>query len=1124
MNAAVTRATGGDGSDAEARIAIATKRYLGRRPAPFADYGPPLDRWTWGVIGVFVACVAAGAAVGWIAPAVGGWLWGSTYGGLVGVALAWWVEGNTEPYDKQLPDYLIDLITRRCRYQRDADAPPARGTRRGPLGLLRPLNGVRPGLWGLREAVVGAAPAWRLLAPGGVVRPMAAGENGVLTRPDGQRVALAAVGPVNSYERRSPEDRAATGRAFGEIPLYLKPQQRAQFVIQNRARPVGEALADFDRRQAVDPVEETGDRARDQEVRARHARQVEYLAARRAGVERRYAEHHIPDVRHYLAVAESVPLGLAMARERLERLRGRAGWLERQARALAVAVHTRPPLRRARGLWGRPHSPRARLSGGRATLELIRAATAAEVVVAAATAREAVESAGVEDQVTERDVEFGFQVADVQGRVRATGARVEPLAAGDLADLVIRSLRGPVSADAALGDARCARPASAASAEAGRAAGETVTDLHAVACAVDVDARPLTYLRLRTPEGVVMYVRTLAVRKLPATVDYGWIAPLGRLPFPSDVTLYVEGRAKEQEEDRIERATGQAEDLNSKREDRTGRRKGRLSRMERENTQTAEELDNPDVTVAGVALLVTVYAPDARTLRQRTATARAALRGLRCTPGPGWGHQKALWLATRPLGLGDAAAALPELTPVVRTLFPCTSGNPGSGSGMPLGLTVDEARVGGAEAVSLDFDDPEIGTQQLGLGGLPNSGKSVLGNAALVWSYFEGGNIVVAMDRSGTYAATCEELGGTYFIPLDEQTEAQRAINPYEMVMRAMASPQARVSRLLTMHEHMFGRADESERMSNWQFQKLSAALGTVVRADYGARVGLDRRTPYPLERDLIAELEKIAVGTDKERRREKEDLIAGFMNYVGDGPWAALADRETDADLDGRLVVFDTRYCSEGKNAIVAFWIMETFVEWAGLRLQGITRHNGTPAMVVELIDEGWSVLEVAAPHISKATLTSRHVRRRFIFAIQFLSKLFDHPLGQDLANVVPWWVIGKLRNERVGQESGTGWLARPLDIPLREALDLPHLSIEAGEYAEMLVVKRGLKGTNHAPVRVMTPSEEDLELFKSNPTEKDERAALMARYGSLHQAMMEGAAALRARRAERARGRGTR
>ncbi len=1090
---------GSGASPSNADGSIATKRYLGRKPAPFADFGSMAARWTWGVISAWGVCVAAG----WAICTVVRWdaLSGLVAGGVVGTFLGYVVMQNTEPYEKQVPDYLLDLATRKARY---APAPPRQLEGAGARARLRCAL-----LGALGPLLLDPSPSWRLLAPGGVTRPMEArGDDGsgMLVRTDGGRVALARVGPVHSYDRREPAERAAVGRAFGEVTLALAPGQQAQFLIVNRARPVAEALAEFDRRQTAGaPPAPTGDAERDGARGEAHARRVAYLGARRAGLERRYKETHIPDVRCYAAVAESIPAGLEMARVRVGAAQARV----RRARRLLGRMATRTRARRS---------------------ELAHAQAAL-----------AVEEAAV--SVAERDLEFGFQVDAILGKVRQAGCQVELLCSDEIVDAVARSTRGPMSFDAPLarGETAGVDPAT------GSATWPAdVSALHRAACAVEVDARHPSYLILhptlldtdtdegegegegeKERRGAACYVGSLVCRGLPPTVDYGWVAPLTRLPFPSDVALYVEGRAKEREEDRIEGSGSQAADLNDKREARMGggRRKGRLSRMERESDATLEDLDAPDVTVAGVALIVTVYASTRMELRRRTALARAALRGLHCRPGPGWGHQKALWLATRPLALGDAPAMLTELTPVVRTMFPFTSANPGSRGGMPLGLTTHRGG-GGAEAVSLDFDDAETGTQQVGVGGLPHSGKGFFGNAALAWGYFEDGNISVVMDRSGTYAALCEELGETYITPLDpESVDATRlTINPYEMVLRAIPSPQQQVARLLAMHEAMYGRADERERMSNWQFQKLSAALSEVVRRDYSGLVGVDRVTPYPLERDTLRELEGIVIARgDTERRREKEDVIAGFSNYVGQGPWAELCDRESTADIagDGRLYVFDTRHCSEGKNAIVAFWIIESFVEWCGLRLvrSKARRHDGKPAMVVELIDEGWSVMEVAAPHISQATLTSRHVNRRFIFILQFLSKLFDHPLGQDLASVVPWWVLGKLRNERAGHAAGTGWLARPLDIPLEEALELPHLGQEPNEWSDMMLIKRGMKRTDHGVVRVMAPSEEDVELWKTNPTEKEERAALTARYGSLHAAVF---AAARARRAARRGGSG--
>lgn len=1068
----LTRETGGGGgmgsaggmgdglTQTQRTTTIRTKRYLNRGTPPFADFGPPLDRAGWTQIVAVGVGVALGALLG--KGVLHDPLGGGIYGLAVGVVVAWFSEQNREPYVRQLSGYAGRFLARRWAFAAQRPAPPSPwplGDRRAPTPLRRLTWRMRWLPRRVRWALVHPAPAWHLLVPQGT-RPGAIqqlrAEEGRLVRPDGRAVALAQVTPINSYARREDDERAASGRQIGEIPALLSPRQRAQLLIVNRATPAEVALADYDRRQVG-----TTDVER------------EYVAARRAALERRYAEAHVPDTRFYIAVEQETSVGLDALRQRMSGVR-RTG-------------------RRVQGRLQRRLRP--------SVLRLCRrSAVVAEDVPHSEMDQEP------DHAETERTVAFALQVDEVYKRVRQAGAPVRPLSAGEAADTLIRTMGAVLRADQEIPGARC------------DCTGESlasVSPLHQAACALDATERP-THLRLRRADGTTVYARSLVVRQLPSTVDYGWLAPLAHLPFMSDVAVYYEGRSQTREEGKIERKATTAFWMNEERKGRGGTEKVRLSRAEAEHKQTLAELDDPDIEVHACAIIVTLYADTTAQLRRRTAVARATVRGLtKAWPGAGWGHQLPLWLATRPLCLGDDLATLPELTPVLRTLFPCTTENPGDTGGMPAGVTLS-----GREAVHLDWDAAGIGTQQMGVGGLPSSGKSVWMNACAAWSYLEGppgddpqgGNGVTILDRSGSYRALCDLVGGTYLTLLDEQAEPP-ALNPYELVIKAIPTKGGRVARLLTLHERMYGHGDVSERMTAWQYQKVAEGLDAILQR---RRRG---RYPYPLERDLIAHLRAEAIPS--ERRTEMDDLLAGLLPYVGDGPWASLADRPTSVALGHRFLVFDTRQCSEGRNAVVAFWLMETAVAWRARERAGHRRVDGRAALETEIIDEGWSVLQVAAPHIQTVALTSRHVRRRVIFGLQFISNLADDPLGQALFDVVPYWCIFKLRNERAGHGTGTAWLAEPLGVPVREARALPDLQIDEGRSAQMLFVVRGHKGTRYAPMSVEL-AEEDIEVFKSHPHERDAREAMVARHGGLWPAVKAAAEATRRARARAAQGRG--
>jgi len=709
----------------------------------------------------------------------------------------------------------------------------------------------------------------------------------------------------------------------------------------------------------------------------------------------------------------------------------------------------------------------------------------------------------------QRRTEFGHYLSDVTRLYTAMGLDNRRLTPDEVDALLVRSMAAAPTHD---GEVTAIQESGGEDKEGNAQRGErprrvvpgkpALDGLHAAATALD--------LRERAGSVVVegawgrRYARSLYATRLRQTAHPGWIKPLLALPH-ARVALTIQGRDQATEVGRVERLAGRAGALNDGREDRTGRKKVRLSRAEAEHVRTLHETEDPDTAIYRLSIVVTVLADSPAQLRRRVALAKAALRGAKCGIGQGWFDQLELYRATLPTADGGDLHLLRDLTATVATTFPYHTDNPGHTGGMPVGVTADTH-----EPVYIDLDAPDIATQQVGVFGVPNSGKSVIMNEITKQSLAEGNGAVV-FDSTGSYRPLCTVWGGTYLTLLDtERGATPPALNPWQLCARL--NDEARVKEMLALHETFFGRGETVERLTNWQYTTLAQA----IRAVY-ARPRLPDEHPYPLERELIAHLAGLKVAAA--RKVEMEDMALGFAEYVGEGIYASLADREMSADVRAQMVVLDVRYC-KGKIATAAFRIMEGLMEMRAAERAHLRRADGRPAVEVEVIDEGHNIIDVAAEHVGQITLESRHKRRRVLFGTQYITHMKANPRALDMLNTLPVLIVCCTRNEAAGEEAGSAWIAKTLGITAREAGELPGLHVvppdaSADGYAQAYLIVRSQRSSiaKRGKINLEIP-DVDLALFTTQPAERDARDAWTAAHGGLWPGVV---AAIRARRAAR-------
>ena len=127
--------------------------------------------------------------------------------------------------------------------------------------------------------------------------------------------------------------------------------------------------------------------------------------------------------------------------------------------------------------------------------------------------------------------------------------------------------------------------------------------------------------------------------------------------------------------------------------------------------------------------------------------------------------------------------------------------------------------------------------------------------------------------------------------------------------------------------------------------------------------------------------------------------------------------------------------------------------------------------------------------------------------------------PRALDMLNTLPVLIVCNTRNEQVGVEAGSAWLAKTLGITEREAGELPGLHVvppdaSSDGYAQAYVIVRSQRASiaKRGKVNLEIP-DVDLALFKTQPAERDERDAWTAAHGGLWPGVVAATMARRAR-----------
>lgn len=286
-----------------------------------------------------------------------------------------------------------------------------------------------------------------------------------------------------------------------------------------------------------------------------------------------------------------------------------------------------------------------------------------------------------------------------------------------------------------------------------------------------------------------------------------------------------------------------------------------------------------------------------------------------CRIDAGKFQQQELWRSNLPLAEDVAGRARKYATRNVGDSTPLLSTSVGSAEGIPFafsspGRTLE--RWNPRERAHL--------TQSTLISGRSGSGKTVACLSLLARSIAMGARAYV-IDRSGHYRTLTRLIDGAQHF--DIGVDGGCALNPWD-VDDVSHVTREKVAFLLGLHETML-----AEGLTTLE----KAQLGPAIRAVY-ERCHLEGLVPR--ESLLVQELEDRAAGEQDGGSSEiawvLRSLAERLGEYVGDGAYAHVADRESTHLPDAPLLVFDTESCPEAVIQPVLFTALE-FVKRAAVR-----------------------------------------------------------------------------------------------------------------------------------------------------------------------------------------------
>ena len=282
--------------------------------------------------------------------------------------------------------------------------------------------------------------------------------------------------------------------------------------------------------------------------------------------------------------------------------------------------------------------------------------------------------------------------------------------------------------------------------------------------------------------------------------------------------------------------------------------------------------------------------------------------------------------------------------------------------------------------------------------GMSGAGKTMAAIILLIRAIAQGASGFI-IDRAGHFDFLCRLIPGATSLEVGADTHA---INSWDVPDPAQVGAE-KIDYLLALHALLLG--EHHAGRDTYGLTDLEANLLGLAIAEVYARCALTGEEPRELllqeelERRYHHERGEGSVGIAEALR----NLSMRLNNYIGDGPYAYLADRPTTIPAGAPLVVFDTRSIPEAKAAAALFVICEhvkgQIAQTRSAHLAGEGPRHAWAGRTFLVIDEAWKLIERPATGrwFNEFVRRSRHYALWLIAISQQLSD-FDCEYGKAL------------------------------------------------------------------------------------------------------------------------------
>jgi type IV secretory pathway VirB4 component len=284
------------------------------------------------------------------------------------------------------------------------------------------------------------------------------------------------------------------------------------------------------------------------------------------------------------------------------------------------------------------------------------------------------------------------------------------------------------------------------------------------------------------------------------------------------------------------------------------------------------------------------------------------------------------------------------------------------------------------------------------INGMSGAGKTMAAIILLARALAQGASGFI-IDRAGHFEFLCSLIPGGASLQVGA---GAHAINSWDVEDPAQVGAE-KIDYLLALHALLLG--EHHAGRDSYGLTDLEANLLGLAIAEVYARCALTGEEPRELllqeelERRYHQERGEGSVGIAESLR----NLSMRLNNYIGDGPYAYLADRTTTIPADAPLVVFDTRSIPDAKAAAALFVICEhvksRIARTRQQHLAGESPKHAWAGKSFLVVDEAWKLIERPSTGrwFNEFCRRSRHYALWLIAISQQLSD-FDNEHGRAL------------------------------------------------------------------------------------------------------------------------------